>query len=181
MRILFVLCILLAAGALVAAPLATPRPPTAQVVGQAGARTVCYWVFAESAEKAPEAGAWYLKGIPGKVTALSPPCVVTNAPDVLNAENTIVLTLTPVEGAVKYHVFKTEFLPAPALKVEPAAAGPDTLYYWVQGHNGWRHSALAGPFPAQCDVKTFANTLTVVDAAPEQTDHSIWVTKTPEP
>ncbi len=181
MRFLLVAISLLAAGALLAAPLALPPPPTAQVVGTPGTRTVCYWVFAESAEQAPTAGAWYLKGIPGKVTALSAPCVVDNAPDVLSADNKIVLTLQPVEGAVRYHLFKTEVLPAPALKVEAQAPGEDTLYYWVQGRNGWRNSALAGPFPVQCDLATFVNTLTVIDAAPDQTDHGFWVTKTPEP
>ncbi len=181
MRLLSIVTALLAASVVLAATLAAPLPPTAQVVGKAGTRTVCYWVFAESAEKAPTNGAWYLQGIPGKVTSLSQPCVVTNAPDVLDAEHKIVLTLKPVEGAVKYHIFKTEALPAPALKVEAKTAGKETIYYWVQGHNGWRHSALAGPFPASCDLKTFANTLTVINAAPNQTDHSIWVTKTPEP
>lgn len=181
MRMLFAIFLVVLAGIVFAAPLAVPPPPSAQVVGKAGTRTVCYWVFAESAEKAPDAGAWYLKGIPGKVTTLSAPCVVTNAPDTLDKDNKIVLTIKPVDGAVKYHIFKTELLPAPALKVDAKAPGNDTLYYWVQGHNGWRHSALAGPFPAKCDIKTFANTLTVINAAPEQTDFSIWVTKTPEP
>jgi hypothetical protein len=181
MRLFMLMCALFVAGALFAAPLATPPAPAAQVVGKAGTSTVCYWVFAESAEKAPGAGAWYLQGIPGKVTSLSAPGVVTTAPDTLDKDNTIVLTLKPVDGAVKYHIIKTEMLPAPALKVEAKAPGNDTLYYWVQGHNGWRHSALAGPFTVKCDLKSFANTLTVINAAPNQTDHSIWVTKTPAP
>ncbi len=181
MRSLLTLALLFATAAVLAAPLATPAPPTAQVVGAPGDRTVCYWVFAESAERAPTAGAWYLQGIPGRVTPLSAPCVVENAPATLTADHHIVLTLQPVEGAVRYHIFKTEVLPAPALQVQAAAPGPDTLYYWVQGLNGWRCSELAGPFPVQCDLNTFDNTITVINADPNQTDHSFWVTKTPEP
>jgi len=99
-----------------AVELKTPLPLTAQVVGAAGHRTICYWVFAESAEKAPLDGAWYLTNFPGKVTALSDACLVKNAPDTLDQNNKVVLTLKPVEGAVKYHVFKTELLTAPTIE-----------------------------------------------------------------
>ena len=175
------LCVFLAAEALWAGELKTPSPPTAKVAGPPGGRTVCYWVFAESPEKALLDGAWYLKGMPGKVTDLSAPCTVRNAPDTLDAHNKIVLTLQPVEGAVRYHIFKTEELPAPKLEIAVKKAGTDTLYYWVQGHNGWRHSALAGPFEAKCERTGFENTLKVVPASPQENDHSIWVTETARP
>ncbi|MHB9133698.1 MAG: H-type lectin domain-containing protein [Armatimonadota bacterium] len=162
-----------------AGELKNPAPPAAKVVGNAGKRTLCYWVFAESAEKAQQH--WYLQGIPGKVTALSASRVVMNAPDTLDANNKVVLTLQPVEGAVRYHIFRTEELPAPKLTVTAKKAAKDTFYYWVQGHNGWRHSQLAGPFPVKCDVNDFENTITVAPSSPLQTDHSTWVTKTPQP
>jgi hypothetical protein len=181
MRHCYILVVILLAVGAFAAQLAVPQAPVAQVVGKTGGRTVCYWLFAESAEKAPDAGAWYLKGIPGKVTALSRPCVVTNAPDALDADNTVVLTWKPVDGAVRYHILKTEYIPSPTLEVKAKAAGNDTLYYWAQAHNGWRHSPLSGPFPVQCDLNSFVNTITVVKNSPLQTDHSIWVTQTPEP
>jgi hypothetical protein len=165
----------------ISAELKTPAPPSANVEGAPGARTLCYWVFAESAEKADLSGAWYLKDMPGKVTDLSQPCVVTNAPGKLDAANKLILTLKPVEGAVRYHVFRTEELPAPKLEIAVLKPGPDTLYYWVQGHNGWRHSALSGPFEARCDRAVFENTLKVVPASPAQNDFSIWVTETPQP
>jgi len=164
-----------------AVELKTPAPPAARVEGMPGARIVCYWVFAESPEKASLSGAWYLKDMPGKVTDLSPPCVVKNAPEKLDAANKIVLTLQAVEGAVKYHVLRTEELPAPALEVAAKTPGPDTVYYWVQGHNGWRHSALAGPFEAKCDRADFENTLKVIPASRSQNDFSIWFTETPRP
>lgn len=163
-----------------AAELKTPAPPAAKVEGTPGTRTVCYWVFAESAEKADPNGAWYLKEMPGKVTTLSQPCVVKNAPAVLDATNKIVLTLQPVDGAVKYHIFRTEELPAPKLEVTAKKPGADTFCYWVQGHNGWRHSALAGPFEAKCSRADFENTLKMVPASPSQNDFSIWVTETPQ-
>lgn len=161
--------------------LKTPAPPSAKVEGTPGTRTVCYWVFAESAEKANPDGAWYLKGMPGKVTDLSGPCIVKNAPSTLDATNKIVLTLQPVNGAVRYHVFRTEELPAPTLKVSAAETGPDTLYYWIQGHNGWRNSALAGPVEVRCDRKTMKNTITMTPGSPLQNDFSVWVTETPTP
>lgn len=163
-----------------AAVLKTPSPPTAQIVGKAGNRSLCYWVFAESAQQANTTGAWYLMEFPGEVTNLSQPCIVTNAPDALDANNKVVLTLKPVEGAVKYHVFKTELLPAPRLEITVKKPGADTLYYWVQGHNGWRNSLLGGPFPVKCDVQDFANTITVYPGSLNQFKHSIWVTKTPD-
>src|ERR1035437_5334389 len=96
-----------------AAELKAPAPPAAKVEGQAGTHTICYWVFAESAEPADGGANWYIKMAPGKVTNLSQSCVVTNAPDTLTADNKVVLTLAPVVGAVRYHVLKTEELPAP--------------------------------------------------------------------
>src|SRR5271165_3023523 len=70
-----------------------PLPPKADIVGQPGGRTVCYWVYAESAEKA-NAGEF-----PGKITDLSAPCVVRNAPDHLDSNNKVRLTITPLAGA----------------------------------------------------------------------------------
>ena len=99
-----------------AVELPDPQPPTAKVVGTPGTRTLCYWVFAESAEKATGGANWYLSAMPGKVTNLSGPCIVKNAPDTLDADNKVVLTLHPVPGAVKYHVLRTELLPAPSLQ-----------------------------------------------------------------
>lgn len=177
----FLACLLLAslAAVLQAATMQTPAPPLARVVGQPGHRTVCYWVFAESAEKAQ--ADWYLTAFPGKVTELSAPCVVTNAPDVLDANNKIVLTLQPVPGAVRYHVFKTEELPAPKVTVTATKPGNDTLYYWVQGQNGWRSSALAGPFSVKCNLQDFDNKLTITPNTPNQWKQSAWVTTTPAP
>ena len=169
-----------------AAELPDPQPPTAKVVGKPGTRTLCYWVFAESAETATGGANWYLAKMPGKVTNLSGACVVANAPDTLDAENKVVLTLQPVAGAVKYHVLRTEVLPAPSLKFTAnKAPGKDTLYYWVQGHNGWRSSPLGGPFKVAVDRATFDVAMTVVpapaQAGAQQWGHSIWVTETPEP
>ena len=170
-----------------AAELRTPKPPKATVVGTAGTRTVCYWVFAESAEKADGAAGtnWYLKGMPGKVTDLSAPCVEKNAPDTLDARNKVVLSLQPVAGAAKYHVLRTELLPAPTLTFNAnKAPGKDALYYWVQGHNGWRNSPSAGPFKVLVDRRAFDLQMTVVPAAgqrgAQQWCHSIWVTETPK-
>ncbi len=174
------------AGSAWAAELQTPAPPTATVVGAAGTRTVCYWVFAESAERADGGANWYLKDMPGKVTDLSAPCVVENAPDTLDANNKVVLTLQPVPGAVKYHILRTELLPAPTLRFDAnKAPGEDTFYYWVQGHNGWRNSPVAGPFRVEIDRSAFDFEMTVVPAAgqlgAQQWVHSVWVTETPEP
>ena len=164
-----------------AAELKNPARPSAKVEGRPGTRSVCYWVFAESAEKPAPDGAWYLKEFPGKVTGLSVPCEVKNAPDTLDANNKVVLTLQPVEGAVKYHVFKTEELPAPRLEIAVKNPGKDAIYYWIQGHNGWRHSAPAGPFEVRCDRARFENTVKVVPSSPLENDHSIWGTETSRP
>ena len=136
------LCLCWIAGAVGAVELSAPEPPTAEVAGEPGKGTVCYWVFAESAEKALTSGAWYLKQFPGKVTGLSRPCLVRNAPDVLDQTSKVVLALTQVEGAARYHVFKTELLAPSRLQVQPKKPGDTSLYYWVQGHNGWRNSEL---------------------------------------
>ncbi|HEY3397875.1 MAG TPA: hypothetical protein VGM19_09495 [Armatimonadota bacterium] len=168
-------------GAAWAAELPTPAPPTAAVVGAAGTRTVCYWVFAESAEPAPTAGSWYLKAMPGKVTSLSQPCVVKNAPDTLSAANKVVLTIIPVAGAVRYHILKTEELSPPNVTASAQNPGATTLYYWVQGHNGWRSSPLVGPIPLKCDLATFSNSLSISPTSSSQWKQSAWVTTTPEP
>ena len=168
-----------------AVELKTPEAPKATLVGAAGRRTVCYWVFAESTEKAVGAANWYLQAMSGKVTDLSAPCVVANAPDTMDATNKVVLTLQPVAGAVKYHVLRTELLPAPTLRFDAnKAPGKDSLYYWVQGHNGWRNSPLAGPFKAEVDRGTIDLEMTVIPASGQSGVqhwcHSIWVTETPE-
>ncbi len=182
------LCLLLTTSIVMAMAVALPdpQPPTAKVLGQPGTRTLCYWVFAESAEKATGGANWYLGAMPGKVTNLSGPCLVTNAPDTLDANNKVVLTLHPVPGAVKYHVLRTEALAAPSLAFDPInQPGKDVLYYWVQGHNGWRSSPLGGPFKVEVDRATFDLTMTVVPApglaGAQQWGHSVWVTETPEP
>ena len=140
-------CAMWATGAgAVAAELPDPQPPTAKVIGKPGTRTLCYWVFAETGEKATGGANWYLSGMPGQVTNLSGPCVVEKAPDLLDADNKVVLTFAPVPGAVKYHVLRTELLPAPSLRFDSnKAPGKQALYYWVQGNNGWRNSPLGGP------------------------------------
>ena len=173
--------ILFASAGLYAQELKTPAAPSAKIVGRPGTRTVCYWVFAESREKAPLSGAWYLKEFPGRVTDLSGPCVVKNAPDKLDAESKVVLTLKPVDGAARYHIFKTELLPTPQLKINAAVPGELDLHYWVQGHNGWRNSPLAGPFTVKCDEKNFDNQYEIVPSSSSQNKYSLWVTRTPEP
>ncbi len=152
-----------------------PPPPKAQIVGQAGGRTACYWVYAESAEKT-QAG-----DFPGKITDLSAPCVVKNLPDRLDSNNKVRLTISPVAGAVRYHILRTERLPAPHMEIKVRKPGTNDLYYWVQGHNGWRSSELAGPFPVKCDPDDCENELTVSAGSPLQWKQSLWVTQTPAP
>lgn len=158
-----------------AAGMPAPPPPKAEILGQAGGRTVCYWVYAESNEK-PNAGEFS-----GKITDLSAPCVMTNAPDHLDANNKVRLTLTPVAGAVRYHVLRTEVLPAPQMEINAKKPGTNEVYYWVQGHNGWRSSAVSGPFLVKCDPEHCDNELTITAGSPLQWKQSLWVTRTPAP
>ena len=91
---LLLCCLLLGLAALAQAPLARPAPPTVEIKGQPGTRTVYYWAFAR--DKSGH-------------SAYSDPAVVTNAPDVLSAQHAVALTPSPVEGATDYGILTSRW------------------------------------------------------------------------
>ncbi|MHB9025770.1 MAG: H-type lectin domain-containing protein [Armatimonadota bacterium] len=147
MRYLSFPLLLLALAALAQpAPLPRPNPPKVEIKGQPGARTVYYWAFAKDARGH---------------TAYSDPVVVKNAPDVLSAENAVVLTPAPVEGATEYGILTSRCDAPKTAKVEMGAKGEKTFYYWFQVRNGrdtW--SAVEGPLEVKGCAEKPENTLT---------------------
>ncbi|HOF89102.1 MAG TPA: hypothetical protein PLZ36_13515, partial [Armatimonadota bacterium] len=142
---LLLCCLLLGLAALAQAPLARPAPPTVEIKGQPGTRTVYYWAFAR--DKSGH-------------SAYSDPAVVTNAPDVLSADNAVVLTPAPVAGAAEYGILTSRCDAPRTANVEIGAKGETTVYYWFQARNGrgvW--SPVAGPLKVDGCAETPENTL----------------------
>jgi hypothetical protein len=125
--------LLLLASVSLAAPEPFPRPdpPKAEVRGAAGNQIVYYWQFVRDARGH---------------SAYSDPVIVSNAPNVLSEQNTVVLTPSPVTNATEYGILTTRIETPRELKVEIGAKGDKTFYYWTQTRNGrtvW--SPVAGP------------------------------------
>ena len=78
-------------------PLARPAPPTAEIRGAAGTRTVYYWAFARDARGH---------------SRYSEPAIVTNAPDALSAENAS-------NGTLRFLAMLYVVLAQPALASRP--------------------------------------------------------------
>jgi len=157
--------VLATTGAVYALP--PPAAPTAAVRGEPGTSSAAYWVAAENAD--------------GKLTTLSPPAILNNLPEALDADNHVELTLQPVDGAVRYHVIKTTELAAPSgVTVAVGQSGDQTFYYWLQARNGWRRSALAGPFAAK-DCATAKGNLLEWQAVANATAYDIFRTDRPQP
>jgi hypothetical protein len=155
-----VLCAILALGAGLswaqtgaAPPLARPAPPKVEIRGQAGKQTLYYWAYATDARGH---------------SAYSDPVVVNDAPDALSAENAVVLTPSPVEGATGYGILSSRCRAPRDLKVEIGAKGEKTFYYWTQARNGrtvW--SPVEGPFQVDGCADPPENTLTWSDSGAE--------------
>lgn len=154
MRYLLLIIVTLAAmGAWAQEPLARPAPPQVEIRGQAGTQTLHYWAYATDARGH---------------TAYSDPVVVENAPDVLSAENAVVLTPAPVEGATGYGILTSRCRAPRDVQIEVRAPGEKTFYYWTQARNGrsvW--SPVEGPFRAEGCAETPDNHLTWGDTGAE--------------
>jgi len=154
MRSLAILLLLLSAMPLLAqAPLARPAPPTVTIKGQPGTRTRYYWAYATNANGH---------------TAYSDPVKVSNAPETLSADNAVVLTPQPVEGATGYGVLTSRCDAPKTAKVEIGAKGDRTFYYWFQARNGrtvW--SPVEGPLTVPGCADPPENTLTWADTGAE--------------
>jgi hypothetical protein len=162
------------------AALPNPEAPAAEVSGEPGGPTACYWVFAESAEPLDGQPSHYVGGITGKATALSPPTPV-RLPRNLGHGGKVVLRVPPVPGAKRYYFLKTFDLPAPSAAVIVKKRGSGTLYYWVVAYNAWRRSPMGGPFKAaNADLEHPENEIRVAPV-PSATGYSYYVTRTPEP
>ena len=86
---------------------------------------------------------------------------MANAPDTLSAENAVVLTPAPVEGATGYGVLSSRCFAPRDLKIEVGAKGAKIFYYWTQARNGrtvW--SPVEGPFKAEGCAEAPENTMT---------------------
>jgi hypothetical protein len=163
-----------------AASIPDPPAPVAEVIGEPGGPSACYWVFAESAELLGGLPSHYIGSIRGKVTALSPP-VQVRLPRNLGHGGKVILRVHPVPGALRYYILKTTPIPVPVAQVMVKKQGSGTLYYWVVAQNAWRRSPPGGPFLARnTDPEHPENEITVSPVL-DATAYSYFVTHTPEP
>lgn len=147
-----------------------PTAPTALVAGESGQNQACYWVAAATGD--------IRQG--GKITDLSPAVSVTNLPLRLDVNNYATISISPVDGASLYYVYKTTPLPKPDnVNVVVANKGSGNYYYWIVVCNGWRQSDLYGPYLAE-NCSDPAGNVIEWSPVPNASWYHLYRTNTPE-
>ena len=154
-----------------ATALALPVPESPEVAIEPGRPPgegeACYWVVAADAD--------------GRLTTVSRPLHITRLPDRVSADRWAIVHPKPLAGASKLYVLRTAPFVEPApVKIEVAAAGATTYYYWIVVCNGFRRSRAYGPYVARNCGDPKGNTIAWT-SVPNASWYHVYRTDRPEP